>query len=302
MVRGRWAVPVIEDLAEEDAVEEEACDEAIWLLVKEVGVWRRDGESGDEPRKDDFVVDFLQRREDTHQGSEKIVQNLQLTISTTQARQTEERPKKKTTHRKRTQLPRPPLPPHRPNLRRLTHHPRHPSPHLRNRQPLPPHRLQHPPSPNQPHRKHPRQAAPPGKPQHQPGHHDVLRQDQRALPIRAERVPAARVVRHAHDIRRDLEHVGEEADARRGLGLQQFEDLGDFDNGGGGDDGEAEGFGEGEGEAGGGREGEVEEEGFVAGGAEEGEAEGAEGWGEVVGDGLEVGAEVVHCWVLGYEG
>jgi len=29
MVRGRWAVPVIEDLAEEDAVEEEACDEAI---------------------------------------------------------------------------------------------------------------------------------------------------------------------------------------------------------------------------------------------------------------------------------
>lgn len=33
MARGRWAVPVVKDLAEEDAVEEEACDEAVWLLV-----------------------------------------------------------------------------------------------------------------------------------------------------------------------------------------------------------------------------------------------------------------------------
>lgn len=82
--------------------------------------------------------------------------------------------------------------------------------------------------------------------------------------------------------------------------MEQFEDLRDFDNGGGGDDGEAEGFGEGEGEAGGGVEGEVEDEGFVAGGAEEGEAEGAEGWGEVVGYGLEVRPEEVHCWVLGF--
>lgn len=33
MARGRWAVPVVEDLAEENAVEEEACDEAVSLLV-----------------------------------------------------------------------------------------------------------------------------------------------------------------------------------------------------------------------------------------------------------------------------
>lgn len=80
--------------------------------------------------------------------------------------------------------------------------------------------------------------------------------------------------------------------------MEQFKDLRDFDDGGGGDDGEAKGLGYGEGEAGGGGEGEVQEEGCVAGGAEEGDAEGAERCGEVVGDGLEVGAEVVHCWVL----
>ncbi len=80
--------------------------------------------------------------------------------------------------------------------------------------------------------------------------------------------------------------------------------MGDLDDGGGADDGEAEGFGDAEFEAGGvgGGEVEVEEEGAVAGWAEEGESEGVERGGEMGGDWLEVGAERleqsiedVHC-------
>lgn len=64
---------------------------------------------------------------------------------------------------------------------------------------------------------------------------------------------------------------------------EEFENLREFDDGGAGDGGDAEGFGEGEGEAGGVLGVQVEDEGFVALGAEEGEAEGADGGGEGVG-------------------
>ena len=75
---------------------------------------------------------------------------------------------------------------------------------------------------------------------------------------------------------------------------QQFEDLRDFHDRGGADDAQAEGFGDGEFEAGGVGEGEVEDDGFVACRAEEVVAEGVEGGGQVVGYGLEGGAEGVH--------
>ena len=67
------------------------------------------------------------------------------------------------------------------------------------------------------------------------------------------------------------------------MGGEEFEDLREFDDRGTGNGGEAEDFGEGEREAGcvGGVD--VEDEGFVALGAEEGEADVAEGGGEGVG-------------------
>lgn len=88
----------------------------------------------------------------------------------------------------------------------------------------------------------------------------------------------------------------------RGARAREFEDLGDLDDRGGQDDGDAERFGDGEFEAGGVGGVEVVDEVLVAGRAEEGGCGGAEGGGKVVGEGLEGlegGAEGVHCggWV-----
>lgn len=59
--------------------------------------------------------------------------------------------------------------------------------------------------------------------------------------------------------------------------------MGELDDGGAGDGGESEGFGEGECEAGCVLRVDVEDEGFVALGAEEGEADVADGGGEGMG-------------------
>ena len=64
---------------------------------------------------------------------------------------------------------------------------------------------------------------------------------------------------------------------------EEFEDLRELDDGGTGDGGETEGFGERECEAGCVLGVYVEDEGLVAGGAEEGEADVADGGGEGVG-------------------
>lgn len=108
----------------------------------------------------------------------------------------------------------------------------------------------------------------------------------------------ARVIRQTYHIARCFEEIGGKRDSGRGFRGEEFKQLRDFDDGGGGDDEEAEGFGEAEGEAGGVGEEGVQER-FVAVGAEEGEGEVVEGGGEVGGDRLEVGAEGVeegvHC-------
>jgi len=138
------------------------------------------------------------------------------------------------------------------------------------------------------------------KPQHQHADRHVLDRDQRDLAVRREGEAIADVVREADGVAGRFQQVGEEADARGGVGVQEFEELGDFDDGGGGDDAEAEGFGDGEFGAGWvGEEVQVVDERGVAGVAQEVGAEVLEGLGEVVGDGLEEGAERIFEGVHG---
>lgn len=77
----------------------------------------------------------------------------------------------------------------------------------------------------------------------------------------------------------------------------------DFDDGGGGDDADSEALGDGQFEAVLGREVDVQEEGFVAGFAENGDAEVVDRGGEVLGYGLEGAAEGVHVgvWGMGFD-
>lgn len=118
--------------------------------------------------------------------------------------------------------------------------------------------------------------------QHQTPNHQVLRRDQRRLAVRAEGEALAGAVGQRDAVGDRLEEVGQEREARGGLGGQELEDLWDLDDGGEGDDADAEGLGEGEAEAGrGGRD--IEEEGLVAFAAEQGVAGGYEGSGEVGG-------------------
>lgn len=70
--------------------------------------------------------------------------------------------------------------------------------------------------------------------------------------------------------------------------------MGDLDDGGAGDGGDAEGFGDQKLQAGGGGEVDVEDQCLVARGADEGGGEGADGGGEGVREGLEGAAEGVH--------
>ena len=79
------------------------------------------------------------------------------------------------------------------------------------------------------------------------------------------------------------------------MGGEDFDDLGDLDDGGAGDGGDPEGFGYGELQACGGGEVDVEDEALVAGGADKGDCEVADRGGDGVGEGLEGGAEGVHC-------
>ena len=80
---------------------------------------------------------------------------------------------------------------------------------------------------------------------------------------------------------------------------QELEDLRHLDNGGGGDDTEAQGLGYSELEALLVREVDVNEQRLVALAADEGEAQVPDGRREVVGDGLEGRAEGVHVGGVG---
>lgn len=66
--------------------------------------------------------------------------------------------------------------------------------------------------------------------QNQHGDDDILAQDQGRLAVGAERKLIAHVVGQRDEVGRCLEQVREERDARRRLGLQEFDNLGDLDN------------------------------------------------------------------------
>ena len=129
-----------------------------------------------------------------------------------------------------------------------------------------------------------------------------MRSNQSGLAIRAEWKAHARIVREGDEVGERFEGVGGERHPGRGFAGDEFEDLRHFDDGGGGDDGEAETLRNRELEAWRGRL-EVQEEDLMAGGPEEGDEQGRERGGEVVGKGGEVGTEsveygcesLVHC-------
>ena len=144
--------------------------------------------------------------------------------------------------------------PNRPNLRHLTRHAHHPGRHLRLRQQSYIHHpltLQRPNPHNQPRQQPHRRNPPPLKPQNQQTNNDILRRNHRRLAIRTKRETLARTIHERREKGRRLQQVREEGNALCGLRGEEFEDLGQFDDGGAGDGGDAEGFGEEEREAGG---------------------------------------------------
>ena len=78
------------------------------------------------------------------------------------------------------------------------------------------------------------------------------------------------------------------------MAVDELEELGDLDDGGRADDADAEALGDGELKAFRMRGVDVEEQRLVAGGADEGGAKVGDGFGKIVRDGLDDGAEGVH--------
>lgn len=69
---------------------------------------------------------------------------------------------------------------------------------------------------------------------------DILSEDQSRLAVGAEGEAVAEVVRERDQVCACLEEVGQEGHALGGLRLDELKDLGDLDDGGGGDNADAE--------------------------------------------------------------
>lgn len=126
------------------------------------------------------------------------------------------------------------------------------------------------------------------------GNDDILAEDEGSLAVGAEGELVAVVVGEGDEVGARLEEVGQEGDALSRARVGKLQDLGNLDDGGGGDDADAQALADGELEAGLVVEGDVEEKSLVALLANDGHAEVADGRGEIVGDGLDGGAEGVH--------
>lgn len=100
----------------------------------------------------------------------------------------------------------------------------------------------------------------------------------------------ADVIAEADEVRAALEQVREETETLCGLGVDELEQLGHLDDGGGADDADAQTLGDGKLDALGGSQVDIVDEGFVANGADEGFTEVGDGFGEIVRDGLDSGA------------
>lgn len=115
--------------------------------------------------------------------------------------------------------------------------------------------------------------------------HDILHSDQSLLAESAEWETLTDIVRERDQERCCFQRVAEERNAGRRLRVQQFQDLGDLDDGGSADDAEAHRFGDGEGKTlrifG---DVEVEEERAMTGRTEEGDDGIVDGFWEVRGD------------------
>lgn len=156
------------------------------------------------------------------------------------------------THRESAQLPRPALPIHLDNLRRLARDAQHAAGRLQRRQRL---RIHDPLVEQRVARRRqpgdPRCGAsiPALEMQNERGDGDVLDGDQGRLAVGAEREPIPGIVRQADDVGAGLEEVGEERDALGALGAEELDQLRDLDDGGGADDADAETLADGELEA-----------------------------------------------------
>lgn len=122
--------------------------------------------------------------------------------------------------------------------------------------------------------------------EHQDGDDDVLAHDQGSLAKGAKGEAIAHVVGQRDEVRARLEEVGEEGDSLGGPGADELEDLGHLDDGRGGNDADAEALGDAELQTLDIFEVNVEEDGTVALLADDGDAQVADGRGEVVRDGL----------------
>lgn len=121
-----------------------------------------------------------------------------------------------------------------------------------------------------------------------------MAQNQRRLAKGAKGEAVADIVREGDQVRARLEKVRQKGNAVGGLGVDELKDLGHLDDGGGGDDADAEALGDGELEAFCVFNVHVEQESFVAFVADDGDAEVANGRREVVRDGLYGGSKSVH--------
>lgn len=253
-ILARGAVPVPDHLDREDGIERETGDEAV---------------------QNQWVGDFLEGGEDAGEGAEEVVED-----------------------RKRAQLSSTTLFPNREDLRRLTRNTQHTRSSLQIAQHLQVHdillkqrgtRNSKTSNPNRNTSLLPRIL------QHQTRNHHILRQNQRRLAVRRKREAMANIIAQANKVGAALKQVGQKADAGRRLRVEKLKELWDFDDRACANDADAQGFGDGEFEAVRGREGiDVEDEGLVAEGAEKGAAGVDNGVWQIVGYGLEGGAEGIH--------
>jgi hypothetical protein len=147
------------------------------------------------------------------------------------------------TYSKSAQLPGPTLLEDRHNLRHLASNSQHPRKSLQPRHRLHRHQIRSPHHCARRHKPRNPHCSPTLTiriPQHEYRYKHILHQNQRCLAIRAERKSMADIVHQRNEVCAALEEVGEKADAFGGPGADELDELGDLDDGGRADDGDAE--------------------------------------------------------------
>ena len=147
--------------------------------------------------------------------------------------------------------------------------------------------------------------------QHQEANRYILHHNESRLAKRRKREFVAHVIHQRDHQTGSFQQVADETDALGGARIDQFDHLRDFDDGGGGDDSEAEGFGDGEFHADAVADCEVVDEAAVAAVAEEHCCEildcsweavgyGREDRAEGLFEGLHGGRSIAGCWCFAW--